>query len=164
MKAILVPTCGSSSPAFFMMYSAYKLNKRGDNTQPWLPPFLIWNESVVPCLVLTIASWPAYRFLRRQIRWSGISCLQEFSTVCFDLHKGLFKSEFGHKEFMIWATVSFQSCFCWLYRASSSLTVKNMINLISVLTIWWCPCVESSVLLLEEGFCYEQCVLLAKLY
>ena len=29
-------------------------------------------ESVVPCLVLTVASWPAYRFLRRQVRWSGI--------------------------------------------------------------------------------------------
>ena len=35
-------------------------------------PFLILNQSVVPCLVLTVASWPAYRFLRRQVRWSGI--------------------------------------------------------------------------------------------
>ena len=35
-------------------------------------PFLIWNQSVVPCPVLTVASWPAYRFLRRQVRWSGI--------------------------------------------------------------------------------------------
>ena len=38
---------------------------------------------------------------------------------------------------MIWTTVSFQSCFCWLYRASPSLSGKNIINLISVLTIWW---------------------------
>ena len=29
--AILTPACASSSPAFLMMYSAYKLNKRGDN-------------------------------------------------------------------------------------------------------------------------------------
>ena len=28
--------------------------------------------SVVPCPVLTVASWPAYRFLKRQVRWSGI--------------------------------------------------------------------------------------------
>ena len=42
---------------------------------------------------------------------------------------------------MIWATVSSQSCFCWLYRASPSLAAKNIINLILVLTIWWCPCV-----------------------
>ena len=32
----------------------------------------IWNQSVVPCPVLTTASWPAYRFLKRQVRWSGI--------------------------------------------------------------------------------------------
>ena len=43
---------------------------------------------------------------------------------------------------MIWATVSSQSCFCWLYRASASLNAKNVINLISVLTIWWYRCVE----------------------
>ena len=52
---------------------------------------------------------------------------------------------------MIWATLSYQSCFCWLFGASSSSAAKNMINLISVLTIWWCPCVESSLMLLEEG-------------
>ena len=51
---------------------------------------------------------------------------------------------------MIWATVSSWSCFCWLYRTAPSLAAKNIINLISVLTIWWFPCVESSLLLLEE--------------
>ena len=74
-----------------------------------------------------------------------------------------FKSEFGNKEFMIRATVSSQSCFCWLYRASPSLAAKSIINLISVSTIWWCPCVESSLVLLEEDVCYDQWVLLAKL-
>ena len=34
-------------------------------------PFPIWNQSLVPCPVLTVASWPAYRFLRRQVRWSA---------------------------------------------------------------------------------------------
>ena len=48
------------------------------------------------------------------------------------------------------------SCFCWLYRASPSLAAKNIINLISVLTIWSCPCVELSLVLLEEGVCYDQ--------
>ena len=52
---------------------------------------------------------------------------------------------------MIWDTVSSQTCFCWLYRASPSLASNNTINLILVLTIWWCPCVESSLVLLEEG-------------
>ena len=48
------------------------LNKQGDNTQPWRSPFPIWNQLVVQCPVLTVASWPAYRFLKRQVRWSGI--------------------------------------------------------------------------------------------
>ena len=96
LPAILIPACALSSPAFCMMYFAYKLNKHGDNIQPWHTPFLIWNQSVpihcfswytlggnvhpwhtpfpiwnqsvVPCPVLTVASWPAYRFLRRQVR------------------------------------------------------------------------------------------------
>ena len=72
LPAPLIPAYASSSPAFLMMYSAYKLNKQGDNIQPWCTPFPIWNLSVVPCPVLTFASWPAYRFLRRQFSWSGI--------------------------------------------------------------------------------------------
>ena len=60
------------------MYSAYKLNKQGDNIQPWCTPFLIWNKSIVPRPVLTVASWPAYRFLKRQVRWSGIPILKNF--------------------------------------------------------------------------------------
>ena len=72
LPAILIPACASSSLAFLMMYSAYKLNKQGDNIQPWHTPFPIWDQSVVPCSVLTVASWPAYRFLSRQVRWSGI--------------------------------------------------------------------------------------------
>ena len=33
LPAILIPACDSSSPAFHMMYSAYKLNKQSDNIQ-----------------------------------------------------------------------------------------------------------------------------------
>ena len=49
LAAILIPACASSSPAFHMMYSAYKLNKQGDNIQPWLTPFAIWYQPVVSC-------------------------------------------------------------------------------------------------------------------
>ena len=72
LRAILIPAWGSSSPEFLMMYSAYKLNKLGDNIQSWHTPFPIWNQSVVQCPILTVASWPAYRFLKRQVKWSGI--------------------------------------------------------------------------------------------
>ena len=65
LPAVLTAAYASSSITFLMMYSAYKLNKQGDNIQPWRTPFPIWNQSVVSYPVLTVASWPAYRFLRR---------------------------------------------------------------------------------------------------
>ena len=85
-------------------------------------------------------------------------CLKDL-VFFYILH---FKPEFCNKELMIWATVSFRSCFCWLYRASPSSASKNIINLMSVLAIWWCPHIELSLVLLEECICYDQCVLLTK--
>ena len=43
LSAILIPTCASTSPAFLMIYSAYELNKQGDNIHPWPTPFPIWK-------------------------------------------------------------------------------------------------------------------------
>ena len=37
LPAILIPACDSSSLAFNMMHYASKLNKQGDNIQPWQP-------------------------------------------------------------------------------------------------------------------------------
>ena len=45
-----------------------------------------------------------------------------------------------------------------------NLEPKNIINLILVLTIWWCPCGELSRVLLEEGLSYNQCIHLAKFW
>ena len=79
----------SSSLAFYIMYSAYKLNKQGDNIQPWHIPFPVWNQTNVPCPVLTVASWPACRFFRRQVRWSGIPISWRiFRYVVIDTVKG----------------------------------------------------------------------------
>ena len=109
LPAILIPACASSSPTFHMLYSVYKLNKQGDNIQPWHTPFPIWNQSVVPVWVSLVAhlaknppamketwvqslgwedplekgkathssilAWrilDLHRFLRRQVKWSGI--------------------------------------------------------------------------------------------
>ena len=76
LPPILIPACNSSIPAFHLMCSVYKLNK-----QPCHTPFSILNQSVVPYKVLTIASWPANRFLRRQVRWSRIPISLRVSTV-----------------------------------------------------------------------------------
>ena len=72
LPATLIQACDSCSLAFHMMWSAYKLNKQGDNIQSCRTPSPILNQSIVPCLILTVASWPPYCFLRRQVRWSGI--------------------------------------------------------------------------------------------
>ena len=47
LPAVLIPAYALSSPAFLMMYSTYKLNKQGDNIQPWRTPFPIWNQFYV---------------------------------------------------------------------------------------------------------------------
>ena len=93
LSVILIPACASSSPAFLMMYSAHKLNKQGDNIQPRRTHFPIWNQSVVPCLVLTVASWPAYRFLR------GANPIRE--TKLFDCYPSvsICSERRGHQEF-----------------------------------------------------------------
>ena len=66
LPAVLTPACALSFPAFYIMYSAYnKLNKQGDNIQPWCAPFpvcikfvqnlyTILYKSVVPFPVLTL--------------------------------------------------------------------------------------------------------------
>ena len=86
LPEILIPAWASFSPVFLMMYSAYTLNKQSDNIQPWCTPFPIWNQCVVPCLVLTVASWPAYRFFKRQVGGLVFPSLSEFSTVYCDPH------------------------------------------------------------------------------
>ena len=58
LLAILIPAYDSSSLAFHMTYSAFKLNKQGESIWLWYTTFPIWIQSIFPCLVLTIAFWP----------------------------------------------------------------------------------------------------------
>ena len=82
LLAILIPAYDSSIPAFHMMY------KHSDNKQAWHTLFTILNQSVVPNLVLTAASWPTYWFLRRQVRWSGIpNSLKNFFSLLWSTQK-----------------------------------------------------------------------------
>ena len=111
LPAILIPACASSSPAFHIMYSAEKLNKHGGNIQPWHTSFPIWNQSVVPCPVLTVASWPAYRSSFSRGR-SGGQCQTNYS-----LWEGRF--------YPSWITVS-----SGLLLLLSLLGVKTLRNLV----------------------------------
>ena len=64
-----------------MIYSAYKLNKQCDNIQPRCTSFPIWNQSIVPCLVLTVASWPHTCFLGGRKGGLVVPSLSEFSSL-----------------------------------------------------------------------------------
>ena len=103
---ILIPACASSSLAFHMMYSAYKLNKQCDSIQPWCTPFPSLNQSIVPCLVLIVVSWPAYRFLRRLVRWSGIPIfLRIFHSLLWSTQSKA--SVWSMKEMFFWNSLPF---------------------------------------------------------
>ena len=77
LMAILIPAYDSSSLTFHMMYSTYKLNKQGDNIQPWHTPFPILNQSIVP--------WEWSWFL------SPVQCHEPHSIV----HQALYLSDLG---------------------------------------------------------------------
>ena len=93
LLAILIAACTSSSLAFQEMYSAYKLNKQGGDIQPWHTPFTIYNQSVVPYPVLTVAFWPAYR---KQVMWAGIPIFLKIfhSFVCLFVWSTQLKQSF----------------------------------------------------------------------
>ena len=82
LLANLIPACESSSLAFHIIYSAYKLNKQGDNIYCLVLLLSLWNQSSVPCSVLTVASWPEYRFLRRLEGNLIFPSFEEFSVCC----------------------------------------------------------------------------------
>ena len=91
------------------MYSAYNLNKQGGNVWLWRTPFQILNQFIFPCLVLTVASWPAYRFLRKQLRWSGIPIsLRIFQFVVIHTVKG-FRIV---SEAVVYVFLEFSCSFC----------------------------------------------------
>ena len=108
LPEILISDCASSSLAFHMMYIAYKLNKHSDNIQPWRTPFPIWNRSVVPCPALTVASWPAYRFLKRQVRWSGISIsFRIFHSLLWSTQSKALAWSIKQKQMFFWNSLAF---------------------------------------------------------
>ena len=80
LPAVLILACVSPSPAFLMMYSAYKLNKQGDNMHP-CTPFLIWNQSIVPYPVLTVTPDLHIGFSRGRSGGQVFPSSSEFSSL-----------------------------------------------------------------------------------
>ena len=91
LPEILILACDSSILVFHVVYSAHKLNKQGDSIQPCHTPFPILNQSVIPCLVLTFASWHAYRFLRKHVRCCvcGGVCVHTYLILFTNCSRGV---------------------------------------------------------------------------
>ena len=125
LLAVLVPACDSSSLAFHMMHSAYKLNMQGGNIQPCTPSPIL-NQSVVPCLVLNVASWTTYESLHhnkavihegasvytmvhKRIHTAAISRLEQVSSC--ESRKGRLLYIFAFSAFLFWLLTT---SFTWM--------------------------------------------------
>ena len=62
LPAILIPACATSSPTFRMMHSVYKLNKQGDNIQPWRTPFPVWTSPLFHYFTSCLFQWFLHAF------------------------------------------------------------------------------------------------------
>ena len=128
------------------MDSAYKLNKRGANIQPWDPTYPILNQFIVPCPVLTVVSWSIYRFLRRQVRLSGIPIsLRIFQFAMIHTAKGFSIV----KEAEVNAFMAFISCFYdrtdvgYLILGSSAFFKYSLYIWKFLIHIFFKPCLKS---------------------
>ena len=103
-------------PSIFHDYSAYKLNKQGDNIEPWSTPFPNWNHSFVPYPFLMVASWCACRFLRRQIAWSCIPISLRIFHSCAPHSQSLYISQWSRSRwFSLIPLLSLWSTRCWQF-------------------------------------------------
>ena len=98
--------------------------------QHYCTPFPILNQSLVPCPVLSVASWPAYRFLRRQVWWSGTPIsLRTFHSLWYTQR---FYNSQQSRCFSEISLLSPWSNKCWQFNSSASLKSKFYIWIFSV--------------------------------
>ena len=75
------------------------------------------NLEPVPCPVLTVASWPAYRFLKKQVRWSGIPIsIRVFHSLLWRLkvgREGEDRAWDGWMAPLSWWTLVWVNCGSW---------------------------------------------------
>ena len=75
------------------------LNLELISRQPCHTPFSILSWSVVPYRLLTVASWPTYRLLRRQVRWTDLPiCLRVFHSLLWSTQPKVLCPEVNLKQ------------------------------------------------------------------
>ena len=107
LPAILISACVSSSLAFYMMYSAFKLNKQGDNIQSWRTPLPIWYQSVVPCPVLTcFLTCIQISQEAGQVIWHPIS-FRIFHSLLWSTQSKVLVYSIRQKQMFFWNSLAF---------------------------------------------------------
>ena len=70
--------------------------------------FLFWNQSFGPCPVLTVTSWPKYRFLKRQVRLSGIPIsFRIFQNLLWSTQSKALALSIKQKYMFFWNSLAF---------------------------------------------------------
>ena len=144
LPAILIPACASSSPTFCMVHSAYKLNKQGDNTQPWHTPFPIWNQRSLVFPILLFSSIFLHCSLRKAflsllaILWNSVLRWIYLSFSPFPFASLLFSANckassdnhlaFLHFFFLGMVLISASYTMSWTSVHSSSGTLSDLIS------------------------------------
>ena len=123
------------------MYAAYKLNTQGDNIQLWCTLFPIWKQSFVPYLIITVSSWLAYRFLRRQVGWFSIPIsLGIFHSLiyisCSSRPRGRFSTFHTHQRWkqQFQSQGSVKSLFC--FYTSADFYRQDLDDEVTCV-VWW---------------------------
>ena len=136
--------------------------------QPWRTPFFILNQSVVSYPVLTVASWPACRFLRRQVKCSYlfknfpqfvvIHTVKGFSVVNeaeVDVFLGFLCFLYDPRDVAIWFLVPlpFLNPAC---TSGSSQFIYHWSPAWRILSITLLVCEMSATVPLSEALCLEK--------
>ena len=82
LPTILIPACNSFSPAQHFSWCIACSVYKQTGWQQTAVSYSFVNQTFVPFRVRIVTSWPTNRFLRRQVRWSGILIKSfQFSSV-----------------------------------------------------------------------------------
>ena len=105
LSVTLISPCDSLSPAFHM-YSAYKLNKQGNNMYINAFPSQVWTRPILTVPCLTVHCWPAYMFLRAgKVVWYS-HLLNNFPQLVV-IHTKALASSVREKYTFSWNSLAF---------------------------------------------------------
>ena len=153
LRVILIPACASSSPAFLMMYSAYKLNKQGDNIQPW------WKEYIKAVYCHPACHW-LYNTYFSIFMWS-----QSWGGLSWHMHSQHTAAAMNHLPLQLAVQSTLLRCEQILSKDSSFGLHIECINIIFQCYLkWWSPTNQELVPACKSSHCFfhQKCLPIKK--